>query len=88
MSPSRARFSSRSAARRTTWSTARAFRDAARTVGHDVSYREYRGGHDYAWWRHGLTDALDEFGLAAAFLSEVPRSPAPPSHVEGVDRLG
>ncbi|GAB78963.1 enterochelin esterase [Austwickia chelonae] len=48
---------------------ARAFRDAARTVGHDVSYREYRGGHDYAWWRHGLTDALDEFGLSTPPLS-------------------
>lgn len=24
-----------------------------------VGYREYRGGHDYAWWRYGLSDALD-----------------------------
>jgi enterochelin esterase-like enzyme len=26
--------------------------------GYDVSFREYRGGHDYACWRGGLADAL------------------------------
>ena len=26
-----------------------------------VSYREVRGGHDYAWWRHGIIDALKQF---------------------------
>ncbi|WP_314929847.1 enterochelin esterase domain-containing protein [Corynebacterium argentoratense] len=26
-----------------------------------VIYREVRGGHDYAWWRHGIIDALKQF---------------------------
>lgn len=34
-------------------------RRAART-GLGLTYREVRGGHDYAWWRHGLLDGLDE----------------------------
>ncbi len=26
--------------------------------GYEVTYREYRGGHDYACWRGGLADGL------------------------------
>lgn len=37
----------------------RAFRDAARAAGMLVDYREYRGGHDYAWWAHGLLRGLE-----------------------------
>lgn len=29
-------------------------------AGGAVTHREFRGGHDYAWWRHGLSLALDE----------------------------
>jgi len=36
-----------------------AFTDAARMRGARVEARRYRGGHDYAWWRSGLFDALD-----------------------------
>lgn len=25
-----------------------------------VGYREVRGGHDYAWWRHGVIQGLTE----------------------------
>ncbi|WP_116115907.1 enterochelin esterase domain-containing protein [Austwickia chelonae] len=43
----------------------RACRDTLRFAGVDVTHREYRGGHDYAWWRHGLLHALDELdGIA------------------------
>lgn len=28
------------------------------TQGYDVTYREYEGGHDYAWWRGGFADGL------------------------------
>ncbi|MFT4229008.1 MAG: DUF3327 domain-containing protein [Microbacterium sp.] len=37
----------------------RAFAVAVRAAGADVVEREYAGGHDYAWWRTGLLDALD-----------------------------
>ena len=37
---------------------ARAFTDAATTAGHRVSHREYRGGHDHAWWLPALADGL------------------------------
>lgn len=39
-----------------------AFTAAARDRGGDATFTEYRGGHDYAWWRHGLLHALDELG--------------------------
>lgn len=26
--------------------------------GYDLTYREYRGGHDYACWQGGLADGL------------------------------
>lgn len=35
---------------------ARAFRDTL--TGHDVSYREFRGGHDHACWRGSLADGI------------------------------
>jgi len=38
---------------------AQAFADAARAAGGDVSLRVYTGGHDFAWWRIGLFEALD-----------------------------
>lgn len=41
---------------------ARSFRDHARAAGWSVDYQEVRGGHDYAWWRLGLTAALDQLG--------------------------
>ncbi|MFT3862251.1 enterochelin esterase domain-containing protein [Micropruina sp.] len=38
---------------------ARWFTEAARAAGHRVDYREYRGGHDYAWWFPALAEGLD-----------------------------
>ncbi|RLP74509.1 DUF3327 domain-containing protein [Mycetocola tolaasinivorans] len=38
----------------------RRLRDRARAAGYPVSYREVRGGHDFAWWSHGLFTALEE----------------------------
>jgi len=35
------------------------FAERAAASGADVSLRMYSGGHDYAWWRSGLFDALD-----------------------------
>lgn len=35
-------------------------RDVARAAGASVSYTEYRGGHDYAWWHPALFDALEQ----------------------------
>ena len=37
---------------------ARWFTEAARAAGHRVDYREYRGGHDYAWWYPSIVDGL------------------------------
>lgn len=39
---------------------ARETSELLRRTGATVSHREFRGGHDYAWWRHGLSLALDE----------------------------
>lgn len=36
------------------------FARAARQAGGAITCRVYSGGHDYAWWRTGLFDALDE----------------------------
>jgi enterochelin esterase family protein len=36
----------------------RAFRRTLVAAGHDVTYREFRGGHDHACWRGSLTDGL------------------------------
>ena len=41
------------------WGAALAVRFAAAAGEALVGYREYRGGHDYAWWRYGLSDVLD-----------------------------
>lgn len=41
---------------------ARWFTAAARAAGHVVHYREYRGGHDYAWWYPALADGLTALG--------------------------
>lgn len=38
----------------------RAYRDALLQQGAQLGYREVRGGHDYAWWRAGLIEALGE----------------------------
>ncbi len=38
---------------------ARLFARAATDAGADVLLRQYRGGHDYAWWSHALLDGLD-----------------------------
>ncbi|WP_165310712.1 enterochelin esterase domain-containing protein [Microbacterium protaetiae] len=38
---------------------AEAFTAAARRAGGDAALRVYTGGHDFAWWRIGLFDALD-----------------------------
>ncbi|MFT4050966.1 MAG: DUF3327 domain-containing protein [Microbacterium sp.] len=40
-------------------SVGRAFAAAAAAGGADVTSQQYGGGHDYAWWRTGLLDALD-----------------------------
>jgi len=40
---------------------ASAFTDAVQAAGGDASLRVFTGGHDFAWWRIGLFDALDAF---------------------------
>lgn len=40
----------------------RLFAQAATDAGAEVSVRQYRGGHDYAWWSHALLDGLDVLG--------------------------
>ncbi|WP_029136533.1 enterochelin esterase domain-containing protein [Nakamurella lactea] len=42
---------------------ARQFRDAARAAGAAVSYTEFRGGHDYAWWREELATGMRQLGI-------------------------
>jgi enterochelin esterase family protein len=34
------------------------FREVLEKGGYAISFREYRGGHDYACWRGGLADGL------------------------------
>jgi enterochelin esterase-like enzyme len=36
----------------------RAFHDTLVKTGHDVTYREFRGGHDHACWRGSLADGI------------------------------
>lgn len=48
---------------------AQVFCSVARSRGAAVHFTERTGGHDYAWWRHGLLDGLDRL--------------AEPWHVEG-----
>lgn len=38
--------------------TNRRMRDVLKASGHDVTYREFAGGHDYVCWRGTLADAL------------------------------
>jgi enterochelin esterase-like enzyme len=49
---------------------ARAFHDRLVTTDHDVTYREFRGGHDHACWRgslaDGVVDGLTKTGDAVA----------------------
>ncbi|MBQ0826973.1 enterochelin esterase [Streptomyces sp. RG38] len=40
--------------------SARRFHDTLAALGHDVSYREFDGGHDYLCWRTELADGLVE----------------------------
>jgi len=51
-------------------------RQGARTVsellgveGALLEYREERGGHDYAWWRHALSWGLDAHEQDLGFCS-------------------
>ena len=39
--------------------TNRRMRDVLRAKGHDVTYSEFAGGHDYVCWRGSLADALE-----------------------------
>lgn len=41
---------------------AQVFCSVARSRGAAVRFTEHTGGHDYAWWRHGLLDGLDGLG--------------------------
>lgn len=40
---------------------ARWYRDALAARGATPDYLEVRGGHDYAWWRHGIVEALSRW---------------------------
>jgi enterochelin esterase family protein len=43
----------------------RRLREHLGDLGDSATYREYRGGHDYACWRGGIADGLrDTFGTA------------------------
>lgn len=44
---------------------AREFTTAARAAGAWVRHREWRGGHDYAWWRDALAAGLAELRCSA-----------------------
>jgi enterochelin esterase family protein len=44
------------------------FREVLEKGGYATSFREYRGGHDYACWRGGLADGLIA-ALGSAVLS-------------------
>jgi enterochelin esterase family protein len=48
----------------------RAFHDTLVKAGHDVTYREFRGGHDHACWRGSLADGI------ADVLSQAGNAPA------------
>jgi enterochelin esterase family protein len=49
---------------------ARAFHAAAQAGGAHAELDVYAGGHDYAWWRTGLFDALDR--LSGTTVADVP----------------
>ncbi len=50
----------------------RAFHRTLLAAGHDVTYREFRGGHDHACWRGSLADGL------VAVLGQTTGSAPPP----------
>ena len=54
---------------RTNRETSRTVASLLEQAGVDVTYREVRGGHDYAWWRHGLSWALDLWEQAPSAAS-------------------
>jgi enterochelin esterase-like enzyme len=54
----------------------RAFHDTLVKAGHDVTYREFRGGHDHACWRGSLADGIIDVLSKAGNVS--PTSTAPP----------
>lgn len=43
---------------------ARMMAAAAERAGMRTDLIPWRGGHDYAWWRHGLIGALGRAGLS------------------------
>ncbi len=55
---------------------ARTFRDALVAADHDVTYREFRGGHDHACWRgalaDGIVDVLSKAGRPDALAGRPP----------------
>jgi len=57
---------------------ARTFHDALVTAGHDLTYREFRGGHDHACWRgtvaDGIVDVLSKASGQDALLERHPPS--------------
>lgn len=51
---------------------ARAYRETLENAGHDLTYREFRGGHDHACWRGSLADGI------AAILGNAGGTPLSP----------
>jgi enterochelin esterase-like enzyme len=69
---------------------ARAFRDTLVAAGHDVTYREFRGGHDHACWRGSLADGIvgvfSKAGSAGAAPAPLAGAVYPAEQAEGESR--